>query len=482
MVENLLLDLSQDIGQLLTSRDNYDLIIQAGEGQNMKEFSAHSLILSARSTYFKAALSKEWAKKENGIITFKKPNISPEIMELILKYLYTGLVNFNKQNGTKVLKLLMASDELNLQKLRDYIQTYLLDNQAEYLKNEPVDVLQIVFRYEGCEDLRKFCLDTICKDPKILFESPKFTSLDKDLIILFLKNNELEMEEIEIWEFILKWALTRMSTQRNVDNLSQWTSNNFEELEKILRDLIPHIRWFQIPSKLFWRKVNQFEPIFPKLLYKDIIGYYCDPDTPPTNTILPLRRSLSNIDSVESVLIDRDHLSIIASWIDKKEKSFYHTKNTPYLFKLLYRASRDGFEAAKFHKLCDNKGSTIMLSKLKENGRLIGGYNPLSWQPYDSHINTNGSWQSTPDSFLFSFTKKEVINSASLIRVTSHNYAVSYGLNYGPAFGGGWDLIIERNNIIKTCDNTTYSEVYSVINRGEECILEDYEVHQVVKK
>ncbi|GBB89892.1 hypothetical protein RclHR1_16720004 [Rhizophagus clarus] len=470
MAESLLLDLSQDIGQLLTSGDNYDLIIQAGEGQNMKEFLAHSLILSARSTYFKAALSKEWAKKENGIFTFKKPNISPEIMELILKYLYTGLVNFDKQNGTKVLKLLMASDELNLQKLSDYVQTYLIDNQAEYLKNEPVDVLQIVFQYEGCEDLRKFCLDTICKNPKILFESPKFTSLNKDLIILFLKSNELEMEEIEIWELILKWALERMSTQHNVDNLSQWTSSNFEELEKILHDLIPHIRWFQIPAKVFWRKVNRYEPIFPKQLYKDIIGFHIDPDTPPINAILPLRCNLS----IDSILIDRDHLSIIASWIDKKEKSFYNTKNTPYLFRLLYRASRDGFEATKFHELCDNKGSTIMISKLKENGRLIGGYNPLSWQPYNTIINNNGSWQSTPDSFLFSFTKKEEINSASLTRVNQY-YGVSYGLNYGPAFGGGWDLIIERNNIIKI------SSLFEIINSGEY-ILKDYEVHQVIKK
>ena len=61
MAENFLLDLSKDIGQLLITRDNYDVIIQAGEGQNMKEFFAHSLILSARSTYFKTALSNEWA-------------------------------------------------------------------------------------------------------------------------------------------------------------------------------------------------------------------------------------------------------------------------------------------------------------------------------------------------------------------------------------------------------------------------------------
>ncbi|RGB43242.1 hypothetical protein C1646_681276, partial [Rhizophagus diaphanus] len=103
--EKFSLDLSQDIEQLLTTGDGHDLIIQAGEGQNMIEFFAHSLILSARSTYFKSALSKEWAKKVNGIIIFKKPNNSPEIIELILKYFYTGLVNFDKQNGAQMLKL-----------------------------------------------------------------------------------------------------------------------------------------------------------------------------------------------------------------------------------------------------------------------------------------------------------------------------------------------------------------------------------------
>ncbi|CAB5332309.1 unnamed protein product [Rhizophagus irregularis] len=125
-----------------------------------------------------------------------------------------------------------------------------------------------------------------------------------------------------------------------------------------------------------------------------------------------------------------------------------------------------------------------MISKLKENDRLIGGYNPLSWHPYNSHVNSNGSWQSTSDSFLFSFTKKEEINSAYITRVNlnSQVYAVCYGLNYGPAFGSGWDLIINRNNIIKTCGSGTYLDVYNIINSGHNHILEDYEVYQVVKK
>jgi len=269
-----------------------------------------------------------------------------------------------------------------------------------------------------------------------------------------------------------------MSTQHNVDNLSQWTSSNFEELEKILHDLIPHIRWFQISSKDFWRKVNPFEQVFPKQLYKDIMGYYCDPDTPPINAILPLRRNLS----YNSVLINRDHLLIILSWIDKKEKSFYNTYNNPYTVNLLYRASRDGFEAAKFHELCDNKGPTIMVSKLKESARLVGGYNPLSWQPYNSSVNSNGSWQMTPDSFLFSFTKKEVINSASLARVEHNNdYAVCYDSKYGPAFGYGWDLIIENDNIC-SYDCYSYLNIGSIINSGVDYLLEDYEVFQVIKK
>jgi hypothetical protein len=171
MEGDFLSDLSQDIGQLFSTGDNCDLIIRAGEGQNMKEFLAHSLILSARSTHFKTALFNDWAEKESGTIIFKKPNISPEIIEIILKYLYTGIINFDKQNGVQVLKLLVATDELNLQKLNDYIQIFLISNQMKYLRNDPVDFLQIVFKYRACESLRKFCLDTICDDPWILFKS-----------------------------------------------------------------------------------------------------------------------------------------------------------------------------------------------------------------------------------------------------------------------------------------------------------------------
>jgi hypothetical protein len=78
-------ELLNDFEKLLSNGNNYDVIIKAGKNENIRSFYTHSLILSSRSTYFKAALSKNWVHKKHGIIVFNKPNIDPKIMELILK-------------------------------------------------------------------------------------------------------------------------------------------------------------------------------------------------------------------------------------------------------------------------------------------------------------------------------------------------------------------------------------------------------------
>ena len=63
--------------------NDYDVKIIVGEKPNIKEFKAHSRILSSRSTYFKNALSAR--EEEDGIIILYKPNISPLVFEVLLK-------------------------------------------------------------------------------------------------------------------------------------------------------------------------------------------------------------------------------------------------------------------------------------------------------------------------------------------------------------------------------------------------------------
>ena len=85
MEADSLSQLSYDFGQLLENGENYDIIIKVGAGEDVKDIKAHSVILCARSSYFRTALSKNWVHKENGIIKYTKPNILPRVFNFILK-------------------------------------------------------------------------------------------------------------------------------------------------------------------------------------------------------------------------------------------------------------------------------------------------------------------------------------------------------------------------------------------------------------
>ena len=77
--------LVHDLTKSLSESNFYDVEIKVGVNENIKIFKAHSIILEARSSYFKVALSNNWVKRsDNGIILFEKENISPKIFELLL--------------------------------------------------------------------------------------------------------------------------------------------------------------------------------------------------------------------------------------------------------------------------------------------------------------------------------------------------------------------------------------------------------------
>jgi hypothetical protein len=78
-------ELSSDYNKLFETEIGYDVIIYAGEGQNVKEIHAHSNILYARSQYFRSAFSNEWAEKRDGKFIFRKSNISPQLFNIVLR-------------------------------------------------------------------------------------------------------------------------------------------------------------------------------------------------------------------------------------------------------------------------------------------------------------------------------------------------------------------------------------------------------------
>lgn len=105
---------------------------------------------------------------------------------------------------------------------------------------------------------------------------------------------------------------------------------------------------------------------------------------------------------------------------------------------LLYRASRDGFGQADFHRLCDDQGPTMCI--MKSGSYIFGGYTSVSWKGY-------GNVETKADSSAFLFT---LINPHG---ITPTKYPVSKPLTaielwpgFGPVFGtntgSGCDLVL----------------------------------------
>ncbi|GBC03813.1 hypothetical protein RclHR1_05330012 [Rhizophagus clarus] len=137
-------ELIKSLEQLFEKKENYDVIIQAGEEPNVQEIYAHSLILCCQSNYFRSNLKE---KKD----IFKKSNISPRIFENIHRFLYCGKINLNVENASDILTLLTTANEFELNSLVKHIQEFLIDNQKEFIQNNAVKFLENIFQSESFE-------------------------------------------------------------------------------------------------------------------------------------------------------------------------------------------------------------------------------------------------------------------------------------------------------------------------------------------
>ncbi|GBC19325.1 BTB/POZ protein [Rhizophagus irregularis DAOM 181602=DAOM 197198] len=459
MSSKFLAELSNDYEKLFETEIGYDVIIHAGEGQNRKEIHAHSNILCIRSQYFSSAFSNEWAEKRDGKFIFKKPNISPQLFNIILRFIYCGIIELKNLQGPDVLELLIAVDELNINSLVSHIQEFLIEHKTEFLQQNPTGILETVYQHETFTDLWNFCLEKICEEPKILFSSDKFINLKAPLLELLLKRDDLNMDEIEIWENLLKWCFA----QQNMKNdPTKWSKEDIIRVERELYRFIPLIRFYDIEPTDFFYKVYCCKDVLPQDLIHNLLEFYIVVPNMKFKTNLPPSRNRYHLDST---LIESKHVPIFASWIERKDSSHYNMKNIPYDFKLLYRSNRDGTDTKTFHKNCDNKGATIWVAKIKNSTQIIGGYNPLDW-------NGNG-WKTTGDSFIFNFTDGKNISTSKVSYVNYREYAVFCHDTYGPTMG---NLHCHQNKWSNSDGN------YPNIGIPENFIVENYEVFQIIKK
>jgi len=147
-----------------------------------QEFPVHKFLLAARSPTL-AEILKNNPEVEN----LNLVDISVEIFEIILKFLYTD--ELPGDDGTNFLHLFAAAGKLRIQELKNYAATKLIDNIEE---ENVLEVLNLSNKYEH-EELRQKSFEQIKKNyPKIIFKDKweSETEIVTKIIEVFKKKEE----------------------------------------------------------------------------------------------------------------------------------------------------------------------------------------------------------------------------------------------------------------------------------------------------
>jgi len=102
---------------------------------------------------------------------------------------------------------------------------------------------------------------------------------------------------------------------------------------------------------------------------------------------------------------------------------------------LLYRGSRDGFEASEFHTKCDDEGATVTVIK-DSDGYLFGGFTDMPWTSEDVNCSTNKA-------FLFFLHCHSGLGPTKLKQMGDGDEAMYNQSDAGPIFGGNHDIYVE---------------------------------------
>ncbi|RHZ89533.1 hypothetical protein Glove_13g144 [Diversispora epigaea] len=456
-------ELSRNLIELLNDKEDYNVIIEV-ENKN-KSFMAHSNVLKYRSSYFRKEL-ENIQPNENNIKTIIKSSVSSQIFDVILKYIYGGIVNLENVETRFIFDLMLAANEFELKELANKLEILLIDTKASWLKTYFSLIYRTIFNENNFKNLENYCNDIIAKHPNIIIDSSDFTSLPVSALVSLLKLDDLQMEEAKIWDHVIKWGIAQNSTLPT--NLEEWSKENFLTLKTTLQQCLPLVRYFHISNTEIFDKIRPYKKLLDKQLWLDITQHMIAPDRPVKSIILPARSTsvielpLRTEESKEpfSKIISEEHAAEISNWIDHKifRMFYYSTENIPYKFELILSGTRDGFAPQTFWNICHGHAKTVVME--------------------------------TKDSFIFSL-KNGIIQNSILSRVQNIHYAIRNASKdrqnkVGPRFD---DFFLYSDKSDFTLDNQNQ---YFVMSKDYEkpirtsssgyFFIVNYEVFKIVRK
>src|SRR2546421_4733250 len=112
-------------------------------------------------------------------------------------------------NNISLVDIIVAADDFGLPKVIQQLEKHLSQNETAW--KFPKDFITIS-QHDQFPNLVKYALESVCKNPKVVFESECFIQMKEATFIQLLKCNDLRLEEIEIWEYLVEWGIKNTDT------------------------------------------------------------------------------------------------------------------------------------------------------------------------------------------------------------------------------------------------------------------------------
>ena len=183
------------------------------------------------------------------------PNISPRVFDLMRRYFYTGCVDMTTED---LFPLMSAADQYDLaplkrecgKKAHEYIN---VENVATALRESAM------MREDWLTDE---CLKFIDQNASDVVYSDAFLDLNEDDVIAIVQRDTIVLEEIDIFNAVVRWGEAMRAQFRDVNAMATTTTVVVPTLDVVLKRVLPHVRLAQIgPGDLL--RVVKPSNVFP---------------------------------------------------------------------------------------------------------------------------------------------------------------------------------------------------------------------------
>ena len=172
-------------------------------GASGKQFKVHKLVLSTHSSTFQAMLNNGMEESSKSMINL--PDQDPAVLELLLKFMYTGQVKLHRDIAQN---LIILADYYGVEILKESIGEWIgktvidMNNVCEY----------IVFASDhNVHSLYKHCYRFMLGNAKDIFFSTEFrNSIPYEILEKMVASDDLNLTELELFQSLILWGESRV--------------------------------------------------------------------------------------------------------------------------------------------------------------------------------------------------------------------------------------------------------------------------------